>query len=245
MSIIFILHQKFKKMNNYFIPSHDAGRDTWLSNFAAKLPTYAAKYGVTDDELTDMKFSTDWFHYWLDYKNKYTEYLKKLTDFKTQIIKGVPMGAVAAIIPTPPVVAAPPKEVPPNVFGRVASLAARIKGYQTYTDADGNDLGIVASQSNVDIINIKPTFTTRLVGGGHPEIVWTKQGMSGIQIYVSRDASGKFEFLAHDSHPNYTDTAPLPAAGSTQAWHYKVIYIYKDEQVGHWSDVASVTVMGN
>jgi hypothetical protein len=35
-----------------------------------------------------------------------------------------------------------PPEVPPGIFDRVTAIAGRIKKYQSYTVADGEDLGI-------------------------------------------------------------------------------------------------------
>ena len=42
--------------------------------------------------------------------------------------------------------------------------------------------------------------------------------------------------------PDYLDTAPLPAPGTSTVWKYKAIYGLNDEQAGQWSDVASVSV---
>ena len=36
----------------------------------------------------------------------------------------------------------------------------------------------------------------------------------------------------------------LVAPGTGTVWKYKAIYRLNDEQVGQWSDVASVSVMG-
>ena len=44
--------------------------------------------------------------------------------------------------------------------------------------------------------------------------------------------------------PDYLDTAALPAAGTSAVWKYKAIYRLNDEQVGQWSDIASISVMG-
>ena len=39
-------------------------------------------------------------------------------------------------------------------------------------------------------------------------------------------------------------TAALPASGTGAVWKYKGIYRLSDEQVGQWSDVSSLSVMG-
>lgn len=113
--------------NDYFMPRTDADKDAWLKNFAAKLPTYAAKYGIIADEVTDMQNSSAYYSYWLTYHQQHSEFNKKLTQYKAEL-------------------------------------------------------------------------------------------------------------------RNYTDTAPLPANGQSAVWKYRCIYRNNDEQVGQWSDVASITV---
>ena len=44
--------------------------------------------------------------------------------------------------------------------------------------------------------------------------------------------------------PDYTDTAPLPAAGESALWRYRAIYRLGDERIGQWSNIAVTSVMG-
>jgi hypothetical protein len=64
----------------------------------------------------------------------------------------------------------------------------------------------------------------------------------GPEIQVDR-GTGVFAYLATDTMPDYLDTAALPAAVASAVWKYKAIYRFNDEQVGQWSDVASISVM--
>jgi hypothetical protein len=52
-----------------------------------------------------------------------------------------------------------------------------------------------------------------------------------------------FAYLAIDTVPDYLDSIPLPAPGAGDVWRYKAIYRLHDEQVGQWSDTASISVM--
>lgn len=230
-------------MKRNFIPYDDTGKDQWLSNFAAKLPTYAAKYGIATAEVTDTANGYAYFHYWLDYKNKYQEYTKKLTEFKNQLRDGVAAGALAPVVPTVPIVATVPTAVMPDIIGRASSIAARIKANHIYSSADGNDLGIEGHENTLDLLNIKPNISVRL-NAHQPEIVWNKHGMGGLEIYVSRDGGSTFMLLAFDTIPNFIDTHPLPAAGQSEVWKYKAQYKYKDALVGQMSDETTITVSG-
>lgn len=74
------------------------------------------------------------------------------------------------------------------------------------------------------------------------DIGWIKQGMDALELWVNRGTG--FVFLAVDSMPDYTDTAPMPAAGQSALWQYKGIYLQADQRVGQWSDVVSIPVAG-
>ena len=147
------------------------------------------------------------------------------------------MGAM----PTPPVLAAAPAMVEPNIFGRITALVARIKAHPGYTEAIGQDLGIIGNEQAVGFNAMKPVLNLTLQAG-HPNVGWKKQGMGSLEIHVDR-GNGVFAYLATDTVPDYLDTAALPAAGASAVWKYKAIYRLNDEQVGQWSDVVSISVM--
>lgn len=228
----------------YFMPRTDAERDAWLKNFAAKLPTYAAKYGITADEVTDMQNGSAYYSYWLNYQQQFTEFGRKITQYKAEVRDGGANGDVA-IAPAPPAIAAAPTAVAPGIFKRAASLVAVIKAKTVYSTSDGADLGVEVSGLVESLsrkqVESKPDIKLRLIAGGAPEVVWHKGGMDGIDIYVDR-GTNQWQYLATDTHPNYTDTAPLPANGQSAVWKYRCIYRDHDAQVGQWSDVASITV---
>jgi hypothetical protein len=225
----------------YFMPIKDADKQLWLQNFSGKLSTYAAKYNITAAQVTDTQNGSAYFNYWLNYKNQYDVYLKKLTEYKNEVRSGT---STTSVVPTPPVMSAVPTAVSPGIFVRAAAIANIIKSTNTYAVADGNDLGIEGAVDGTDPQTMKPIISVVLIGGGKPEVQWKKMGMDGINIYVDR-GTGTFTFLALDTHPHYTDTAPLPAAGASAVWKYKAIYHLDDTETGLWSDVASITVTGS
>ncbi len=229
-------------MKRYYMPSKAQEKLIWLQNLSNKIENYAAKYGITAAAVTDMKDGYVWLAYWMNYRQQYQEYLKKLSKFKDEIMND--LGATS-VPPSPPTFAAAPTSVSSGIIVRAMAIVNAIKSNIGYTIADGNDLGIegVEMVGRIDFKDAQPQIKVRLVSGGHPEIVWTKGDFDGIDIYVNR-GNGHWEFLATDSYPNYTDTTPLPAVGLSAAWSYKTIYRYDDEQVGQWSNPVSISVIG-
>ena len=226
---------------NYFMPRTDAEKALWLKNFATKLPSYIAKYGLAAGDVSDAQKGADFFAWVLDARNLINESTNKWTTFRDEIRDGIPPGALPSAVPVAATLPTMPTLVAPGVIGRVSSIANRIKKHISYTEADGRDLGLEGIEQTIDLIEAKPIISIR-INGGHPEIVWTKNKMSAIEIHVDRSNSGNYVFLAVDSYPNYIDTAPLPNPGESAQWKYKAIYRYKDTIVGHWSDEVSIPV---
>ncbi len=225
----------------YFIPSGDAEAAAWLKNFSDKLGKYAAKYGITTAQAADMVAGYLYFAYWVDYKNQYAEYTKKVTAYKNALRKGDPSKVPS--VPTPPTFAAPPAAVAPGIFDRATAIANTIKSNILYNETDGEDLDIIGTTSGLNLIDVVPVFSVRLVSGGRPEIVWTKNRYDGIQIEVDRNDGKGWIFLGIDTHPDYMDKFPLPV-GKVEQWNYRIIYLYDDELVGLYSSPVSIKVGG-
>ena len=225
-----------------FIPSDDAGKDLWAKNFSNKLPQFAAKYSIAATEVADVQTGVVNFSYWLNYKNQVEEFHRKISSFKNEMRDGIDAGTTASVLPAFPGIGTLPTAVAPGVFSRLKSLALRIKKHYSFTEADGNDLGITStSVTSVDLNTIKPVISVRLVNNGHPEILWTKKKMTAIVLFVDR--GNGYELLATDNVPNYIDQYPIEK-GQTAIWKYKGIYMYKDDKVGLFSDEITVTVTG-
>lgn len=178
----------------------------------------------------------------LDQQNAHAERIKNWTAYKDTLRKtevGVPVNALA---PVTLVVPAPPAAPAMGIENWFRSIVKRIKGSAAYTNGIGQDLGIIAPASVVDTDSKQPKMKIQLVAG-QPLIIWKKDSMDGIQIYKD-SGDGDWKLLKYDTRPNHLDNSPLPDVGTSATWKYKAIYLYKDEQVGLWSDEMSVSVSG-
>lgn len=226
---------------DYFLPRSDEEKSNWLNNFDAKLPFYAAKYGITPEEVAQIQQDAAVFASILNYRDQLNAHVTAMTGLKNIVRDGTKDNS-ALQVPMPPTPMFSGSVVP-GIFARATAIANRIKSHFNYNIADGNELGLEGVESSINFIDLKPLIIIRLVSGGHPEIVWKKQGMDGIEIH-KEDANGNMQLLAFDSSPNYVDLSPLPPKGTSIIWRYRVIYLRKDQRVGQWSDVVSITVTG-
>lgn len=168
-------------------------------------PRYAPTLGTPPADLADVAAGTQAFNWTLGKISEIRTSTQQWTAFKNLLRDGPE--SLPANPPTLPTLGAVPPNLDPGVFVRITEIVNRIKTSPAYTEAIGEDLGIVGPEHTVDLVNIKPTLTLRLKAG-QPEIVWKKQSMTALEIHVGRGLG--WQFLAVDTVPNYLDTAPQP-----------------------------------
>lgn len=128
-----------------------------------------------------------------------------------------------------------------NILNRVRGVVRRIKSQNEYTDALGRLLGIVGSEANTDLSTTKPVLTAKDQTGGVVLLRFQKYHSHGVNIYCQRDDESDFVFLARDTQTSYLDNRPLLMPGKPEQRRYTAVYIYKDVEVGAYSDDLVVT----
>lgn len=228
---------------DYYLPETDTGKIIWLNNFALKLPTYATALSIPVTMHTQVTNDADNFVKMVSSIGYFADYNKQLTTYKNELRSGTVNNTPIGTLPAPP--AAITFNTPPlaDVFGRIRKLVQTIKNNPNYTEAIGQDLGIIGTENTIDPNTLKPELKVESGTAGQPNIIWKKGLTTGVKIKVDR-GSGTFEFLAVDTQPNYLDTHPLPPLGQTAIWKYTAIYLLNDEETGQWSDVVSISVVG-
>ncbi|MFN7118194.1 MAG: hypothetical protein ACK4TA_15445, partial [Saprospiraceae bacterium] len=239
--LYFKIKNEFTMARDYYLPRSDKDRADWLDNFAVKLLAYIYKYNITPEELQDVQNSAAYYRAVLNYLTHLNAHHRSVTQHKNALRNGLNVDKLLE-----PLVIAPfmfPAPVKSGIFTRVAALVNRIKTSLNYNEADGQDLGIIGVEKAQTTTDIKPVFTIRLVEGGYPEIVWKKRKMDGVEIW-KQDADGNWHLVTRATTPNFIDRSPLPPPGMSEVRHYRIIYLRKDQPVGQWSNVVSVTVRG-
>lgn len=230
-------------MKKSFVPQDKAALVAWFSNFSKKLAKYKSKYLIADDEVDDIAMASATLNYWSEVINLTQEYSQSLTAFRRELLYGVEGGSVVTLLPAQPNLDTAPAVIPPDIVGRAAAIGKRIKAHKDFTEADGQDLGLFGE--DIVLSESKIAFTIRFSAGGRPELVWRKNNHTGIQVFANYDGNEQWQWIGTGVSPNFIDEHPLPAAGKSAIWRYRIIYVDKNmRQVGDFSDVVSVTVTG-
>jgi hypothetical protein len=120
-------------------------------------------------------------------------------------------------------------------------LAKRLKLHPSYTDALGEQLGIVGPEDTTALANAKPKVKAKALPHGVVEVGWTKGKADGVNIYSKRDNDADYVFLARDTQAPYVDNRPCLQAGKPEQRRYKAICVSNDVEVGQFSDEVVVT----
>lgn len=120
-------------------------------------------------------------------------------------------------------------------------MAKRLKLHANYTDALGEQLGIVGADDTTALANAKPKIKAKAMPHGVVEIGWSKGKADGVNLYSQRGDDPAFVFLARDTASPYVDNRPLVVSGKPEQRQYKAICVADDQEVGQFSDEVVVT----
>lgn len=126
------------------------------------------------------------------------------------------------------------------VEGRVRAFARRLKTHTNYTEALGQQLGIIGPEDSTDLATAKPTLTGTILPHGATEIGFNKSVSEGVNIYCQRGPEAAPVFLARDTSAPYVDNRPLLVANTPETRKYTAIYVLHDGEIGLTSDVLTL-----
>ena len=223
-----------------YIPNGDADKGIWMGNFSSKLPTYATVVGITAAEVTAIQKDALMYQYVLSMLEGYKQTVNNITSYKNLLKHAVGQQHLGAL-PVAPTLATAPATVPEGVFDRVSKLVKRIKASVSYTEAMGNDLGIIAPTQSFDRTILQPDLKVNL-DAGRPHIKCVKGYADAIDLYVDRKDGAGFILIGRLLKTDYIDTTNLPATIAIVEWDYKAMFVVGNDNVGLMSPVVSVIV---
>jgi hypothetical protein len=202
-------------MKGDFIPSAQADLDTWEVNFKEKV-TAATQDLKLDDAETAATITV------LDaHRAAYATMIKKRAEAKAATSANA--------------------KAEKEAVTEYRALASRIKKAKGYTDAMGNELKIIGSDTVFDKTAAKPVLTIAREGAGIV-IKFNKDKTDGVHIYCRRGGEKEFTLLAVDTASPYNDSRGNLVTGQSEKREYKAWHFMDDAIIGQESDVVSITV---
>ncbi len=205
-------------MASTFLPRSESLFLQWLENFIAKLAEYVALFGLSGSQVDQFTTDRD------SVKNNLAEVdaLKKTLQSKVKT----------------------KDETVALARKHVQDLAVILKRHASYTEAIGENLGIVGPETPGagSLENAKPKiFATAMVDFARLDFL--KEMADGIVFYSKRGTEIEYTKLDKDYRSPLEDTRKNLVAGVPELRFYKARFLKDDVEVGLWSDEVSVMVL--
>lgn len=219
-------------MPDFYPQSMDA-RAAWHQNFSDNLGTVQAKYNITAAQVAAAVADNTWMQFWVNARHSLDAMRQQLTKYFNEIAGNDPSLDPPAIINI--VIGGGPAEVPPGIEFRTREIARQVKGHSSYSQADGELLGIVAPESEPPAFgDMVAEFTVKTMPNFGIEATFTKNGADAIRLEFRRK-DGPWQqagFLL--SSPGAITLTPS-VAGVAEQVELRGIMVKKNEDVGGFS----------
>ena len=203
-----------------YLPRSDSEFSVWFENFVTKLPTHAVALGITPAQVT--QFQTD--------LNAVQGQIGTSQSARTTWLSVVQQKEATMF----------------DAQRRLRDAVIILKRNGNYTDAVGQDLGVVASVDgrapSVRIAQTKPSFQSTML----PDMIrldWVKGDSDGVAIQSKRGSEANFSPLDKDTKSPYDDTRRNIVTDQPETRIYRMRYLSVDQEVGAWSDEVRVLCM--
>lgn len=224
-------------------PKAEADLVIWYKNFGQTLATHATTLGLTSADVAAVKDDGAMLEYLIgELVPTYQTALQARVSFKN-LMKDGPLGAPGGDPPPAPTAGTAPASIAPGILPRLRQLIQRIKAAPNYTEAIGQELNIIGPEGNAPSgdANAKPTGKAIALPTSQVKIEFTKRGFDGVWIESRRTGETEWTALGTDNFSPYIDTRPPLVAGRAEVREYRLRFIRRDEPVGEWSDIISVS----
>jgi hypothetical protein len=202
-------------MKKDFIPAALAELDAWQANFKNKVANIAKQLKISESEVLPVLVAID--------------------------AQSATYGKVLAIRKEAKSATSNNDEQTKTTVASIRALSNQIKAAPDYTEAMGQELGIIGTDSIFEKSTAKPKIS---VGkeGNTVVVKFIKEKADGVYIYSRRSGEKEFTLLGVDTVPPYHDKRPNLVTGQTEMREYKAWYFLDEDIIGQESDVASITL---
>ena len=228
-------------MKQPYFPHTEASRVIWINHFCIKFNAYGPGLGVGPDEIATTAKHLQYYVWLIQYWYVSVQQFA-LAATATKESMAMDESGIITALPVPVVFDNPPEPCPPGILARLFKLIQRIKSSPNYTEAIGQDLGIIGSQAADTHAypegnpSIKRNTTQEYV-----EIKFPKYHHTAVLIESRRNGSD-WENVGVGQISPWNDERPLQTAGVPEVREYRLCWYENNKISGDFSPVIKITV---
>lgn len=208
------------------------------TNFALKNVTHGPVLGATAGEVTQTTTDAAMLAFLVNGQEIKQTDAQEWTAYRDLIIYG-PLNTPLPGLPTAGTIGAVPIGAAAAIIARTRALVERYKNHPAYTQAIGEDLGIISTDDTPGPSH--PTLT------GNPETDYVVRlgfamlGHDMIEIQCQRGNEADFTSIGFDTATPYFDSRAPLTAGQPETRRYRARFVDNGVPIGDWSDIITVT----
>ena len=225
-----------------FYPARSGDQIVWLRTFRNKIPNYQTPLGYVAADITAVQADCDRLAWLLEtLQGTAQSFAQGVTAHLRLMQEGTGTALVAPPAFALPTTPAQPNNVLPGALKRLMNFIANLKTRTGYSDAIGEDLGVIGAQVVVDpdaVPTVKATARS-----GEVEINFSKDGHLGVWIESQVGGETEWAHIAIDTSDPYNDTRPLKVAGQPEKRRYRLCF-WDGEPTRVWTPINEVAFGG-
>lgn len=204
-------------MTKYYLPNPLSLLYLWVKHFKDTIPTYAAALGLDAAQVTALQASCD-------------AIINKIDD-------AVAAGNAAK---------SARRDRDDTIKTEIAVIVKAIgdlKRVDGYTEAIGQDLGVIGEADIFDSGSYKPVLKAKAFPG-YIEVTYKKLGVDGLNFYSRLKGTADWTFIGFDIESPFHDTRALAEPNKPETREICAQGVLNDVEIGLRSDIIEVTFGG-
>lgn len=234
------------KTDDDWYPSELSSQRNMFGNIDAKIDSYSAKYPhLTRDYLAKVHTMCQTFIECFDKIEQNRATGKQMTSWFKNLIDSK---EIADAVPEAPVFKtfALPAGATLGLQQQCRNFANLLKNQPNYDKADGLDLMIEKGEQdsgNTNIQEAQPALKIDTGGlDGVPAFEWVKRGFDALELQYRKAGTEMWQYADKSTEKIIKFKPPVTAPGTPEKFEFRAVYILKNQRVGQWSPVYTLTI---
>lgn len=218
------------------------GQQNMFMNVKDKIGAYEVPFGMTPAQVAAIVAICEKCLYILEYVRESKSTMNALTEWRDIIFEGDPVGGAA---PKAPDFTAfvDPTGLSIGMFDQFRKDIDLVKRLPGYTEAAGEDLGIVGTETVTEpLAEMKPGLSFTTSAGYEVAVKGKMQRMDAIRLEFRLNGTSEWVQVAFLTGTPATFTIPPMDGGKPETGDIRGRYIKKNQPVGEYSDLATITI---
>lgn len=228
--------------NKDWMPSTRGGKFTMFSNFKAKIEDFQVTLGFDNDLKARMWLICDIYIELYQKIEQIRATMSELTAFQNTILKGEPRGDLAPPTPVFSAIAMPPESFI-GILDEFREIVAFLKANPNYTESIGLDLMIVAEDSNGNgLSESSPELKLSVKNDTQVEIAFKKFKADAVEAQYRKAGTETWILADKATNSPVVHSPQFTTPGQAEKFEYRAIFLVKNERIGQWSPIYTITV---